>query len=119
MDSLVLRFTIGYYGGNVSGATLTVAYEIESSGYNYYYLISNVAGDHTIVVTAGDVTTHNVNTTIKNGTLISPTVESKEVVEGSSYTINFKGDEGFSFNKMTINGVAVTPTETKTEGSAT
>lgn len=119
LDSLVLRFTIGYYGGNVSGATLTVAYEIESSGYNYYYLISNVAGDHTIVVTAGDVTTYNVNTTIKNGTLISPTVESKEVVEGSSYTINFKGDEGFSFNKMTINGVAVTPTETKTEGSAT
>jgi hypothetical protein len=51
--------------------------------------------------------------------LISPTVESKEVVEGSSYTINFKGDEGFTFNKMTINSVAVAPTETKTEGSAT
>lgn len=56
LDDLVLRFTIGYYGGNVSGATLSVTYEIESSGYNYYYLIDNVTGDHTIVVTAGATT---------------------------------------------------------------
>lgn len=53
LDELVLRFTIGYYGGNVSGATLSVTYEIESTGYNYYYLIDSVTGDHTIVVTAG------------------------------------------------------------------
>ena len=53
LDSLVLRYTLGYYGGNMSGATVTVAYEIESSGYNYYYTISNVAEDHTIVISAG------------------------------------------------------------------
>lgn len=53
LDSLVLRYTLGYYGGNMSGATVTVAYEIESSGYNYYYTISNVAEDHVIVISAG------------------------------------------------------------------
>lgn len=56
LDSLTLRFTIGYYGGNVSGATLTVNYEIESSGYNYYYKIDNITADHTITVTAGGKT---------------------------------------------------------------
>lgn len=51
LDSLTLRFTIGYYGGNVSGATLSVTYEVESSGILYVYTITSVAGDHTIIAT--------------------------------------------------------------------
>ena len=48
---MTLRFTIGYYGGNVSGATLSVTYEVESSGILYVYTITSVAGDHTIIAT--------------------------------------------------------------------
>lgn len=41
-----LRFTVGYYGGAVVGATWTVAYEVDG----WVYTISNVVEDHAIVV---------------------------------------------------------------------
>lgn len=44
-----LRFTIGYYGGKVVGATWSVTYSVESSVY-YTYTISNVQADHEVVV---------------------------------------------------------------------
>lgn len=45
LQSAVLRFTVGYYGGLVCGITWTVEYE--SSGY--VYTISNIVADHAIV----------------------------------------------------------------------
>ncbi len=48
LQDAILRFTIGYYGGAVSGAEWTVAYEVDG----YVYTIANVTADHAIVVTA-------------------------------------------------------------------
>lgn len=47
-----MRFTIGVYGGLISGATWTVVYEVAG----YVYTISNVSANHTISVTSGGVT---------------------------------------------------------------
>lgn len=46
LESAKLRFTIGYYGGRLVGATWTVTYELDG----YIYTISNVVADHAIVV---------------------------------------------------------------------
>lgn len=48
LQDAVLRFTIGYYGGRLVGATWTVVYEMSG----YVYTITNISGDHAIVVTA-------------------------------------------------------------------
>jgi len=48
-----LRFTVGYYGGAVVGATWTVSYEVNG----YEYTIANIVADHTIVVTEISVAT--------------------------------------------------------------
>ena len=45
LQDAVLRFTIGYYGGAVSGAEWTVTYELDG----YVYTISNVTADHALV----------------------------------------------------------------------
>jgi len=47
-----LRFTIGYYGGAVVGATWTVVYEIPTSGDQYYYEyeLTGIAADHVITI---------------------------------------------------------------------
>ena len=47
-----LRFTIGYYGGAMAGATWTVVYTIPSSGNDYYYeyTIEGISADHVITV---------------------------------------------------------------------
>jgi hypothetical protein len=50
LQNAILRFTIGYYGGKVVGATWTVAYSVETSTY-YTYTISNIQTDHDIVIT--------------------------------------------------------------------
>ncbi len=53
LQNAILRFTIGYYGGAVSGVTWDVTYEMDG----YVYTISNITADHTIVVSAsGGVT---------------------------------------------------------------
>jgi hypothetical protein len=44
LQDAVLRFTIGYYGGAVSGVTWSVTYELDG----YVYTISNVTADHAI-----------------------------------------------------------------------
>ena len=46
LQNAKLRFTVGYYGGLVCGITWSVTYE--ASGY--VYTITNVTGNHTIVV---------------------------------------------------------------------
>lgn len=45
-------FTIGYYGGLVTGITWEVTYSVPSSGNDYYwtYTITNIAIDHVIIV---------------------------------------------------------------------
>ena len=50
LQNAILRFTIGYYGGRVVGATWRVTYSIPSESSYYTYTISNVQADHTIVI---------------------------------------------------------------------
>lgn len=45
IDSMVLRFTIGYYGGLVNGATITVTYSFNAV---YYTVTSTLSGNGTI-----------------------------------------------------------------------
>ena len=49
LQQAVLRFTIGYYGGAVSGVEWTVTYEVDG----YVYTIANVTADHVLVFSAG------------------------------------------------------------------
>ena len=49
LEDAKLRFTIGYYGGRVVGATWTVTYSVASTTY-YTYTLSNISADHDIVV---------------------------------------------------------------------
>ena len=49
LQDATLRFTIGYYGGAVSGAEWTVTYEVDG----YVYTITNVVVDHALVFSAG------------------------------------------------------------------
>ena len=57
LDTLVLRHSVGYYGGGISGITLTVEWEVAGNGYVYTYTIASVTADHSIVVTYGSSTT--------------------------------------------------------------
>jgi len=56
LNSAKLRYTIGYYGGNIAGASLIVTYGVEAQGYAYYYTIETVTEDHNIVVVCGEST---------------------------------------------------------------
>ena len=49
LQDAILRFTIGYYGGAVSGAEWTVTYEVDG----WVYVITNVVADHALVFSAG------------------------------------------------------------------
>ena len=49
LQDAILRFTIGYYGGAVSGAEWSVTYELDG----YVYTIANVTADHALVFSAG------------------------------------------------------------------
>ena len=69
-----LRHTIGVYGGLVSGATWTVVYQLNG----YVYTISNVAANHTIVVShsgGGNPTIYFKN----NGSWVAATAVYKKV----------------------------------------
>lgn len=51
LQSAKLRFTVAYYGGWLGGVTWTVNYTIPSANpYYWIYSLSNVAADHTIIV---------------------------------------------------------------------
>lgn len=52
LEDAILRFTIGYYGGRLVGATWTVTYEMSG----YVYTITNIVADHAIVVSAASST---------------------------------------------------------------
>lgn len=117
LDDAILRFTIGYYGGQVSGATWTVEYEMPSStGAVYYeYTITGLGADHIIIIEeAGPfvppeedenytyypitISSINASTDPRTGTV--------RVKEGSSQTITIEPTE----SKVTLildNGVDV------------
>lgn len=67
LQNAILRFTIGYYGGAVSGATWSVTYEMDG----YVYTISNITADHTIVVSPSGGTSINIRVK-QNGAWITP-----------------------------------------------
>lgn len=107
IDSMVLRFTIGYYGGLVNGATVTVTYTWDD--VRYHVTISNST---TAVVTANpeevgkghssevksDTITGLVIT--DNGTdVTSQFVEKQATAE--SYSVENVGSYGFTLNSST------------------
>lgn len=55
--------------------------------------------------------TYSLSTTITNGTFAQPTISPIDVPENSDYEILFQGDADTTFQSMTVNGTAVTPTE--------
>ena len=52
LQNAKLRFTVGYYGGYIGGATWVVNYTVPVEGnlYYYEYTINNISADHEIVV---------------------------------------------------------------------
>lgn len=64
LQNAKLRFTVGYYGGLVTGITWNVTYEL--SGYSY--TISNITTNHVIVVSK----TMNLRVKV-NGAWVTPT----------------------------------------------
>lgn len=67
LQDAILRFTIGYYGGAISGVTWSVTYEMDG----YVYTISNITADHAIVVSPSGGTSINIRVK-QNGTWITP-----------------------------------------------
>lgn len=56
LNNAQLNFTIGYYGGNIAGATFEVEYEVSGGEVFHQYDIATISSDHTIVVTFGEIT---------------------------------------------------------------
>jgi len=130
-DDPCIGFTIGYYGGLVTGITWTVTYTIPNHGSNYYWLytLNNVSTDHAVTVEqAGafvppdedptynyySVTVSSINATTdpKNGTT--------RVQEGTNKTITISPtdpqltlalDNGVDITSQLVGG---TPTNTYT-----
>lgn len=46
LHNAILRFTVGYYGGAISGISWEVSYEIDG----FVYTITNISADHVIIV---------------------------------------------------------------------
>lgn len=109
LSDLRLRFEIGYYGGRVSGATLSVTYTTPSSGSDYYYTytLNNIQTDHEILVSVGAMVTHTVTSSSQVANVeIEPSGETM-VVEGGSYTIEIHPSSSDKF-VVTDNSVDVT-----------
>lgn len=91
-----LRFEIGYYGGRMLGITWVVTYEVDG----YVYTITNVAADHTIVVSVsgGQTTTMLIKV---NGSWVTASKVYKKVngswVQQSDLTNVF--DSGTNYRK--------------------
>lgn len=78
IDNLILRFTIGYYGGLVNGATVTVTYSYNDITYTI---------------------------TVSNSTSVSVTANPTEVSPGESSTVRAESISGLT---ITDNGTDVT-----------
>lgn len=54
LAAMKLQCRLGYYGGAINGATAHVEYEVPGATIDHYeYTITNIAADHTLVVSAG------------------------------------------------------------------
>ena len=52
VDAITLRHSVGYYGGLVNGATLSITYTVPSSGNTYLTYTMIVTADHVIIINA-------------------------------------------------------------------
>ena len=104
IDNLKLRFTIGYYGGLVNGATVTITYQYDDITYT---ITVNNSTSATVTanpteVSPGESSSVRANTlgglTITdNGTdITSQFVEKAE--DPTSYEVTNRGDYGFELN---------------------
>lgn len=50
LQNAILRFTIGYYGGKVVGATFEVTYTVPDTQPYYTYTLTNIQADHIIQI---------------------------------------------------------------------
>lgn len=53
LANLVLRCTLGYYGGAINGATCFIEYDIPTGGITHYTYAFTVTGDTTVAVVIG------------------------------------------------------------------
>lgn len=87
-SNLLLRCTLGYYGGALNGATCFVEYTTSSSsGYTYTYTIDSVSEDHTIIVTYGDSVRYTISCTSIDSSLTTDKTFPYTVIEGGSTDI--------------------------------
>lgn len=124
-------FTIGYYGGLVTGITWSVTYTMPSSGdlYYYEYTLSNVSTDHVIIVDAAgpyippeedpEYTYYPITISSINATT-NPSSGTTRVQEGTTQTITISPtdpqltlalDNGVDITSQLVGGV---PTNTYT-----
>lgn len=94
LQSAVLRFTIGYYGGAVSGCTWSVTYELDG----YIYTIENIRADHAIVVSSGSTAALY----IKNGSSWVQVAKAYKKVSGSWVQVDISN--AFDSNTKYIRG---------------
>lgn len=50
LQNAILRFTIGYYGGKLVGATFEVTYSVPATQPYYTYTLTNIQADHIIQI---------------------------------------------------------------------
>ena len=115
LQNAKLRFTVAYYGGWLGGVTWTVNYTVPSvNPYYWTYSLSNVAADHTIVISDAvieipeedpqyeyyPITISSINATTDPG---RGTIR---VVEGTDTTITIYPDDPL-VTLITDNGVNV------------
>lgn len=100
VDTLVLIHEVGYYGGLVNGATLSITYTVPSSGNTYLvYTITAVAGDHVIVVSSSGSSSV---IWVKDGSWIAYTKAYKKInsswVEQTNLTSVFDSNTNYKLN---------------------
>lgn len=94
-----LRFEIGYYGGRMLGITWSVTYEVDG----YIYIITAIAADHTIVVTASGGNPPVI-------TVGTPTVTAISSVSGHDQCIcTFRSDLALSQWEARATKAGITP----------
>lgn len=111
-----LRFAVGYYGGHIFGITWNVTYELPvQNPYYWTYTLSNVQGDHTIVINDSiieipeedpqynyyPITISSINATT------DPNKGTTRVVEGTNQTITIYPSDP-QITLVTDNGVDIT-----------
>lgn len=106
------------YTANVTDNGTDVTNSLVANGSSYTYSLSNVSANHTVNVTYVQLVKYTINSSITNGTLMSP-AETVQVNSGSSVEFSFKGDDKAKFVSMTVNDVPVTPTKSATSQDST